>query len=75
VSYSPAEHTLRARLAAEHRKRNADPQRITELRRQLREQQIADRIRDWLSSDPVPTPAQRRELAAMLSGGGADAAA
>jgi hypothetical protein len=75
VSYSPAEHTLRAHLAAEHRKRNADPQRITELRRQLRERQLADRIRAWLSSDPAPTPAQRRELATLLAGSGADVAA
>jgi len=77
VSYSPAEHTLRANLAAEHSRRTPDPERIAGLRRQLRERQLADRIRDWLSSDPIPTPAQRRELADLLvsAGGGAGAAA
>jgi hypothetical protein len=73
VPYSPTEHTLRANLAAEHSKREPDPERITELRRRLRERQLADRIEAWLASDPPPTPAQRRELASLLAGGGADA--
>lgn len=77
MSYSRAEHVLRANLAAEHSKREPDPQRITELRRQLRERQIAEQIEAWLASDPAPTSDQRRELAALLvpAGGGAGASA
>lgn len=72
MPFSPAEHTLRANLAAEHSKRKPDPERITELRRQLRERQLTDQIEAWLASDPPPTAAQRRELASLLGEGGAD---
>ena len=70
---SAREHALRARLAGEHRRREPDPERIAELRRELAAQQIRDHITRITASAPPLTAAQRRELASLLAGGGADA--
>ena len=48
---------------------------IEDLRREYYASRARDYLRDWLSSDPVPTPEQRQELATLLVGGDADAAA
>lgn len=66
--------TLRARIArAVQRGEPADV--ITDLRRDYYAARARDYIREWITSDPAPTPAQRRELAALLQGGDADVAA
>lgn len=67
------EHSLRARLAYEHRRRTPDRELILDLRRQLARQQIEDHIRRITSAAPPLTPDQRRELADLvLAGGDAD---
>jgi hypothetical protein len=63
---------IRARIA--HAKRfGAPPERITELQRDYYASRARDYLREYLASDPAPTPEQRRELAELLVGGGADA--
>ena len=53
-----------------------EPQeRITELRRAYKAARAAQDLRDLLQSDHAPTLEQRRELAELLVGGEADAAA
>lgn len=59
----------RAPRAPEH------PETLESLRREYYASRARDYLRDWIAGDPAPTPAQRRELAALLVGGGADAAA
>jgi hypothetical protein len=71
---SPRERSLRARVATEYRRSTRNPERITELRRELAAQQIEDHIRRITASAPPLTLDQRRELAALLTGD-ADAAA
>lgn len=64
---------LRARIArAVQRGEPADV--ITDLRRDYYASRAADYLREWITSDPAPTAAQRRELASMLAGGDGDAA-
>jgi hypothetical protein len=66
--------SIRARLARAIRV-GESPEIITELRRDYYASRAHDYVRDWLASDPAPTPAQRRELAELLvRGGDADAA-
>jgi hypothetical protein len=68
------EHSLRARLAHEHRRRDRDPERILDLRRQLAAQRIEDFIKRVQSAAPPLTAEQCHRLMALL-GGEADAAA
>lgn len=72
MKYSLAEHQLRAQLAAAHRRRERDPEQINDLRRQLREQQLADHIKRVVDEAPPLTSEQRARLAALL---GADESA
>lgn len=51
------------------------PEIIAELRRAYRAARAAQDLRDLLASDLPPTPEQRLELAAVLAGSEADAAA
>jgi hypothetical protein len=65
--------TLRARIArAVQRGEPADV--ITDLRRDYYASRARDYIREWITSDPAPTAAQRCELASLLADGEADAA-
>jgi hypothetical protein len=60
---------IRGRLAYAAR-RGDPPEVIEELRREYYASRAHDYLRDWLSGDPAPTLAQRRELAEMLVKGG-----
>lgn len=51
------------------------PEQIEALRRDLRAARAHAYLRDLISADRPPTAAQRRELAAVLVGGGDDVAA
>jgi hypothetical protein len=64
---------IRARLARAARF-GAPPETLESLRRDYRASRAAERLREWLASEPAPTAEQRRELAALLADGGADAA-
>ena len=64
---SPHIHTLTAHLAAEHRRRDPDPQRITTLRREIRYQQAREYLTGMLAADPRPGPGQLRDLAGILT--------
>ena len=67
--------SIRARLARATRA-GESPETLESLRREYYAARAHDYVRDWISSDPAPTPAQRRELAALLvRGGDADVAA
>ena len=66
--------SIRARLARATRA-GESPEIITALRRDYYASRAAAYLREWITSDPPPTPAQRRELAALLAGGDADVAA
>ena len=68
------EHSIRARIAHEHRRRHPDPDVIADLRRQHAVVRIEGYVRRVLSVTPPLTAAQRRELATLLAGGDADAA-
>lgn len=59
--------TLRANLAAEHRKKIRDPDRIDDLRRQLREIHLAEHIKRVVDEAPPLTADQRARLAALLT--------
>ncbi len=65
---------LRAKLARATRV-GAPPEQITELRREYYASRAAAYLRDFLAADPAPSPAQRRELAELIVGGGDDVAA
>lgn len=52
----------------------APSDRIDELRRAFRAARAAQNLRDLLAGDLPPTAAMRAELAAILTGGDADAA-
>lgn len=60
------EHSLRGQLAAAYHRRDRDPERILDLRRQLAAQQIHDHVTRILTAAPPLTDEQRRELAALL---------
>ena len=60
--------SIRARLARATRA-GEPPEVISELRRSYYAARAHDYIRDWISSDPAPTLAERRELARLLVGG------
>ena len=66
--------SIRARLARATRA-GEPPETLTELRRDYYPARAAQYVRDWISSDPSPTPAQRRELADLLVKGGDHVAA
>lgn len=73
---SQREHTLRARIATEHRRRDPDLGLITKLQRERAVVQISDYVTRIMSAAPPLTMGQRRELAAiLLDEGGASAAA
>jgi hypothetical protein len=64
---------IRGRLARATRG-GAPPEFIESLRRDYYASRARDYLRDWIASDPAPTSAQRRELAALLVGGDVNAA-
>ena len=63
-----AARVLCANIAAEHRKKDRDPERIDHLRRQLREEQLAEHIRRVVDQAPPLTAEQKTRLAALLTG-------
>ena len=69
------EHSLRGQLAAEHHRREPNPERILDLRRQLAAQQIRDHITRIFEAAPPLTVDQRQELATLVLQGGASAVA
>jgi len=66
--------TLIANLAAQHKKRQRDPQRIAELREQIREAQLTEWVERQLAAFPPLSQATRDRLAALLSAPRADQA-
>lgn len=68
------EHSLRQRIAAEHRRRDPDPDLIASLQRERAVVRIEDFARTVLAAAPELTIDQRQRLAALVLGG-ADAAA
>ena len=60
-------HALTANLAAEHRKRIPDPQRITQLRQEIRYRQAEEYLTGLLATGPMPSPGQLRALAAIIT--------
>lgn len=58
--------TIIALYAAEHRKKNRNPDRIAELRLMLRETQLAEHIREVVDSAPPLTPEQLQRLSLLL---------
>jgi hypothetical protein len=65
---------IRARIARATQM-GESPGVIDALRRDYYAARACDYIREWLHSDPAPTPEHRAELAALLMDGAADAAA
>jgi len=61
--------TLRAKIARAIQRGEPD-EIVIELRRRYYAARARDYLRDWITSDPAPTAAQRRELAELLVGGG-----
>lgn len=65
---------VRARLA--RAKRSGEPPQVIErLQREYYASRAHVYIREWITGDPAPTSEQRREVAALLVGGGADGTA
>jgi hypothetical protein len=64
---------IRAKLARATRV-GEPPEIIKQLRRDYYASRARDYVREWLASEPAPTAEHRRELAALLAEGGADAA-
>jgi hypothetical protein len=64
-----ASHTLRANIAAAHRKKNRDPEHIAELRDELRETLLVEWVERQLAAAPPLSPATRDRLVALLAGG------
>jgi hypothetical protein len=60
--------SIQARLAAETRYRPDEDH--SDLRRQLKAEQLADYIRRTVDAAPPLTPEQRNKLALLLQGGG-----
>jgi len=69
------EHRLRAQIATECSRPRPDPDRIAELRRERAVVRIEDYARQVLADAPPLTASQRRRLADLMLGGGADDAA
>jgi hypothetical protein len=70
------EHSLRQRIAVEHRKRNPDPDVIADLQRQRAVVRVEQFAAEVFAAAPPLTDGQRQHLArVMLKGGDADAAA
>jgi hypothetical protein len=70
---SDREHSLRQRLATEHRRRDPDPELIAELQRQRAVARIEDFAAGVFIAAPPLLAEQRQHLAAvMLRGGDAD---
>ena len=65
--------SIQGRLAAETRHRPGEDH--SELRRELKAEQLADYITRTVDAAPPLTPEQRSRLALLLTGGGADAIA
>jgi hypothetical protein len=66
---------IRARLARAIRQ-GEPPEIVDGHRRDYYAARARDYLREWLASDPAPTPGQRRELAELLlDEGGASVAA
>lgn len=64
------EHQLRAKIAAEHSKRQPDPARIAELREQHREALLTEWVKRQLANTPPLSRAARNRLAALVLTGG-----
>lgn len=62
-----ASQTLIANIASEHRKKIRDQSRIDDLRRQLREEQLAEHIKRVVDQAPPLTAEQKARLAALLT--------
>lgn len=67
---SPERRRLSSTVAAIERHNGPDDPRIPRLRVDLAVAQLAEQITDVVRADPAPTPAQRRTLALLLTGGG-----
>ena len=61
--------TLIAHLAGEHRRTNPDPDRIADLRDQIREAQLTEWVERQLATAPPLSQATRSKLAALLTSG------
>lgn len=61
---------LRAKIASGTRD-GVDPETLSELRRDLRAERLADHIRQVVDAEPPLTAEQRDHLAALLHTGGA----
>lgn len=59
----------RARLAALTRSRSADDPELTDARRNLKAERLAEHIRQVVAQAPPFTEAQRRRLASILTEG------
>ena len=68
---SPHIHALSARLATEHRRKTRDPQRIEDLRYEIKVAGAEEYIADLLSSAPPLSEEDRYRLAGILTAGGA----
>jgi len=64
--------TLIANLAAEHRKSTPDPERIAELRAEIREAQITEWVERQLADAPLLSQATKDKISALLSAPSAD---
>jgi hypothetical protein len=60
------EHQIRALIAAEHKRKMRDAERIADLYRQLREIQLAEHIRAVVDAAPPLTQAQLQRLSLLL---------
>lgn len=71
----PTSRRLIAHLAGEHRRAKPDPDRIAELREQIREAQLTEWVERQLAAAPPLSQATKDKLAALLSASCADEAA
>lgn len=69
------EHSLRQRIAVEHRKRNPDPDVIADLQRQRAVVRVERFAAEVFAAAPPLTDGQRQHLADVMLGGSADDAA
>lgn len=69
------EHSLRQRIAVEHRKRNPDPDVIADLQRQRAVVRVKAFAAEVFAAAPPLTDEQRQHLADLMLGGGDDEAA
>lgn len=63
----PSARAMIAELAAEHRKKDRDLERIADLRRRLRETRLAEHIRKVVDDLPPLTDWQRARLTVLLN--------